>query len=688
MTAPFSDELLSAYLDGELNAEEQAYVEVQLRERVELRRLCDELRALRATLRAMPVSRPPENFAERVMRQAERQMLTGSPTTTDLTSGDSEPAAGLSVSRFLASRRWRIGLGVVAGLAACALAMVFLMPPFLSTTERVASAPEPTMGDAETTAELAQDRGDVAKVAKLSELNEKYVMRGRNQAFGAAGAAGAPPKTDPTGEIEMLPSAAEESRPAAPVVADESTAVGTSVERHPKREQEGVVGGRRDESSSGEPAMSSGSGFGSAAPPSIRRGGIRGMGGGGSIRPVGPGMSGGFGGGMGGMGGGAGGVPRSLEPKSGQLTDMPAYAPAATPPADMAVDVKTKSVEGLEPSEIAATDAMSKTLPSDAQAEMAWLGTRLTAESIEQCTAQLDQSHFLLVRVSGPEAVDLIAGVPHSTMGKTLAADALKLFAETGVAVKEEGKLRNAAEMPEQKPGGGGRAVGQATQENPVTPPQVLIVEGSADRIRDSLAQLAARPEISVELASIIDSQTDRRLRILRFEDDLPQERVADNYGEGQSKNSEDGISVPREHSGRPMQADGRVREAKDDSVAKAPAQVAGKPADKADPARDPSREKLKGTAQDAVALPAPPAQPQDPAAVSKSAPAIPAAPAVPSVDKAPSAGTAAMVESANRPNGASVPSEVAKERAVIYILYRLLPEPAVPGPAGESGDR
>ena len=49
MTAPFSDELLSAYLDGELNAEERAYVEAQLRERVELRRLCDELRALRAT---------------------------------------------------------------------------------------------------------------------------------------------------------------------------------------------------------------------------------------------------------------------------------------------------------------------------------------------------------------------------------------------------------------------------------------------------------------------------------------------------------------------------------------------------------------------------------------------------------------------------------------------------------------
>ena len=44
MTLPFSDELISAYLDGELTAEEQQYVEEQLRENADLRRTYDELR--------------------------------------------------------------------------------------------------------------------------------------------------------------------------------------------------------------------------------------------------------------------------------------------------------------------------------------------------------------------------------------------------------------------------------------------------------------------------------------------------------------------------------------------------------------------------------------------------------------------------------------------------------------------
>ncbi len=58
MTSPFSDELISAYLDGELTAEEQARVEKQLRDDAELRRMCDELRALRFTLQAMPAAEP------------------------------------------------------------------------------------------------------------------------------------------------------------------------------------------------------------------------------------------------------------------------------------------------------------------------------------------------------------------------------------------------------------------------------------------------------------------------------------------------------------------------------------------------------------------------------------------------------------------------------------------------------
>ncbi len=86
MASSFSDDLISAYLDGELSAQEQAMVEAALRDSAELRRLCDELRTLRTALQAIPDEPPPAGLAERVLRQAERRMLLGpesAPGTDD-----------------------------------------------------------------------------------------------------------------------------------------------------------------------------------------------------------------------------------------------------------------------------------------------------------------------------------------------------------------------------------------------------------------------------------------------------------------------------------------------------------------------------------------------------------------------------------------------------------------------------
>jgi anti-sigma factor RsiW len=66
------DELLSAYLDGELPADERLRVERLLVEQPESRQLLDELRALRGTLDAVPRYRLESDFAERVLRAAER----------------------------------------------------------------------------------------------------------------------------------------------------------------------------------------------------------------------------------------------------------------------------------------------------------------------------------------------------------------------------------------------------------------------------------------------------------------------------------------------------------------------------------------------------------------------------------------------------------------------------------------
>lgn len=70
------DELLSAYLDGELSADQQAEVERRLASDPRARQLVDDLRALRATLQELPEQRLDEDLAPLVLRLAERRMLT------------------------------------------------------------------------------------------------------------------------------------------------------------------------------------------------------------------------------------------------------------------------------------------------------------------------------------------------------------------------------------------------------------------------------------------------------------------------------------------------------------------------------------------------------------------------------------------------------------------------------------
>ncbi|NOY40215.1 MAG: hypothetical protein GXP26_00055 [Planctomycetes bacterium] len=71
----FDDELLSAYVDGELSGEQLAQVEQRLREDSQARQLVDELRTLSTTLQAMPHETIGEDLREAVLRRAERSRL-------------------------------------------------------------------------------------------------------------------------------------------------------------------------------------------------------------------------------------------------------------------------------------------------------------------------------------------------------------------------------------------------------------------------------------------------------------------------------------------------------------------------------------------------------------------------------------------------------------------------------------
>lgn len=76
MVKPLKDELLSAYLDDALSVADRDRVERHLAANPEDRQLVDELRVLRESLQSLPRHELPATFREKVLRQAERAMLT------------------------------------------------------------------------------------------------------------------------------------------------------------------------------------------------------------------------------------------------------------------------------------------------------------------------------------------------------------------------------------------------------------------------------------------------------------------------------------------------------------------------------------------------------------------------------------------------------------------------------------
>jgi hypothetical protein len=89
---PHDDERLSAYLDGELSAPEQAQLEARLVVDAPLRQLVDELRAVRQQLEVLPEYKLGPDFAAKVLARAEQQFfLDQSPATpTAATTATSE----------------------------------------------------------------------------------------------------------------------------------------------------------------------------------------------------------------------------------------------------------------------------------------------------------------------------------------------------------------------------------------------------------------------------------------------------------------------------------------------------------------------------------------------------------------------------------------------------------------------
>jgi hypothetical protein len=124
---PLDDELLSAYLDGELSEAERVRVDQLLAERPDYRQVLEELKEIRGAVKSLPKYALDETFAARVLRRAEREMLLGGPL-----SGGKRRATSLRPRR-------RIILWRLAALAATLL-VILAVPAWLSKRQ-VAQGP-------------------------------------------------------------------------------------------------------------------------------------------------------------------------------------------------------------------------------------------------------------------------------------------------------------------------------------------------------------------------------------------------------------------------------------------------------------------------------------------------------------------------------------------------------------------
>ncbi len=127
------NELFSAYLDGELTVEEQTKMEDLLKTSSGARKLMDELRALSSTLQSLPVVELEEDLSGRVLRAAERKVLSdpvGAERAAS-TSNDAPSPRPRMLGRVLRGRTlWWSG-------AAVAVALV------LTFVEKNGDSPEP-----------------------------------------------------------------------------------------------------------------------------------------------------------------------------------------------------------------------------------------------------------------------------------------------------------------------------------------------------------------------------------------------------------------------------------------------------------------------------------------------------------------------------------------------------------------
>ena len=150
----FDDELLSAYVDGELDEAQRALVEQRLRDDPRARQLASELQDLSETLRALPREQVGKEFREGVLRHAEEKMVSVASR------GD----------RGSLSRRW-----VWAALAIAAALILTIYQPEVVVEEQQLAKAKPQAGG-RSVPELRARAENLPEESSAAEAAEEVVL--------------------------------------------------------------------------------------------------------------------------------------------------------------------------------------------------------------------------------------------------------------------------------------------------------------------------------------------------------------------------------------------------------------------------------------------------------------------------------------------------------------------------------
>ncbi|HTN73889.1 MAG TPA: zf-HC2 domain-containing protein [Pirellulaceae bacterium] len=220
MNESWNDELISAYLDGELTADEQALVEQALATDARLRQMHDDLRALRQSLQTMPRLRLGDDFAQRVLLQAERaqqaelRAAVSEPAPTNppaVIPHAHDPTHTIAVvpAHPTEPTTWHVMVWGVAGLAA-AILCVLLLPQQMSNVAWVGSgdSPKTTLAPANSAPEEKTEARVIDDLDGVT-LEMRDARRQTDQQAFSAPAAPPPVQDKPyaAGEQQMLKAA-------------------------------------------------------------------------------------------------------------------------------------------------------------------------------------------------------------------------------------------------------------------------------------------------------------------------------------------------------------------------------------------------------------------------------------------------------------------------------------------------